>query len=112
MELRNLFSADREEIASRCYRTIPKHTDCPINLKIPPDMLEDLQYKADAMDLELNHLILQILARRLDQSQGQIEEQRAWQTREDLGIPHEVTPELEHGLEHSDIDGLAIHSRA
>jgi len=113
MELNHFFQAGREDLASRCYRTTAKNTDCPISLKIPPDMLEDLQYKADAMDLELNHLILQILARRLDQSQGQIEEQRAWQTREDLGIPHEViSPMMERELEHGDIDALSIQSRA
>lgn len=90
MELSHFFQADREELSSRCYRIIYKHTDCPLNLKVPPDMLEDLLYKADAMDMDLNNLVLQILARRLEQSQGQIEEQRAWQTREDLGIPHET----------------------
>ena len=99
-EKQDLITADTEnntdhritgESKSLCYRTQPRDTDCDFSIKFPPDMLEDLQYKADAMLLDINELILQILARRLDQSQGQIEQERARQTREALGIPHYIT---------------------
>jgi len=97
MEL-SFLNTHREELSSRCYRTFMKETDCKISLYMPTDMIEDLQYKADAMSVHFNNLVLQILARRLDQSQAQIEEQRAWQTREDLGIPHEVCSQTSYAL--------------
>ena len=78
------------EFSSRCYRTFSRDTDCPITIKMPADLVDDLQYKADAMGLFFDDLVLQILARRLDQSQDQIEMERARQTREELGISHEI----------------------
>ncbi len=83
----------RDEQTSRCYRTSVRETDCDITLKMPVDLVEDLQYKADAMGVYFDELILQILAKRLDQSQEQIDMERAWQTREELGIPHEISRE-------------------
>lgn len=87
-EVVSFFNSDDQ--VSRCYRTFARDTDCDITIKMPPDMVEDLQYKADAMGIYFEDLILQILARRLDQSQEQIDMERAWQTREQLGIPHEI----------------------
>jgi len=78
------------ESFSRYYRTFVRDTDCPITIKMPVDLVEDLQYKADAMGVFFDDLILQILARRLDQSQDQIEAERARQIREELGISHEI----------------------
>lgn len=61
---------------SKHYREYPRETDCELTIKISPDMLEDLCLHAEAIDMNLDELILQIIAGRLGRSQQMIKEQR------------------------------------
>lgn len=67
---------------TQMYRQYPRETDCELLIKIPPDMLEDLCLHAKANDMNVDELILQIMAGRLGRSQRAIQAARLQEAEE------------------------------